>query len=58
MDTAHPQKFPVTLDRNLAMVNCTENQVCTSCDTVVLVICSSHKEDNNCVSVANNQIVC
>ena len=38
MDTALPQKFPFILDRNLAKANCTENQVCTSCDTVVLVI--------------------
>ena len=36
MDTALPQKFPFILDRNLAKANCTENLVCTSCDTVVL----------------------
>ena len=36
MDTALPQKFPFTLDRNLANANCTGNQVCTSCDKVVL----------------------
>ena len=36
MDTALPQKFPFILDRNLAKANCTENQVCTSCDTEVL----------------------
>ena len=36
MDTALPQKFPFILDRNLAWPNCTENRVCTSCDTVVL----------------------
>ena len=36
MDTALPQKFPVILNRNLAKANCTENHVCTSCDTVVL----------------------
>ena len=36
MDTALPQKFPFILDRNLAKANCTENQVCASCDTVVL----------------------
>ena len=36
MDTALPQKFPFTLDRNLAKANCTENHVCTSCDKVVL----------------------
>ena len=36
MDTALPQKFPFTLDRNLAKANFPENQVCTSCDTVVL----------------------
>ena len=35
MDTALPQKFPFILDRNLAKANCTGNQVCTSCDTVV-----------------------
>ena len=44
MDTALPQKFPFILDRNLAKANCTENHVCTSCDTVVLgsydLICS------------------
>ena len=37
MDTALPQKFPFILDRNLAKANCTEDRVCTSCDTVVLV---------------------
>ena len=37
MDTALPQKFPFILDRNLAKTNCTENHICTSCDTVVLV---------------------
>ena len=36
MDTALPQKFPFILDRILAKANCTGNQVCTSCDTVVL----------------------
>ena len=36
MDTALPQKFPFILDRNLAKANCTGNQVCTSCDKVVL----------------------
>ena len=36
MDTAHPQKFPFILDRNLAKANCTGNHVCTSCDKVVL----------------------
>ena len=36
MDTTLPQKFPFSLDMNLAKANCTENQVCTSCDTVVL----------------------
>ena len=40
MDTALPQKFPFILDRNLATANCTENHVCTSCDTEVL--------DTNC----------
>ena len=38
MDTALPQKFPFILDRNLEKANCTENRVCTSCDTVVLGI--------------------
>ena len=46
MDTA-PQKFPFILDKNLAKANCTDNRVCTSCDTVVLGnnICthSSHR---------------
>ena len=36
MDTTLAQKFPFILDRNLAKANCTGNQVCTSCDTVVL----------------------
>ena len=36
MDTALSQKFPFILDRNLAKANCTENHVCTSCDTEVL----------------------
>ena len=36
MDTALPQKFPFILYRNLAKANCTGNQVCTSCDIVVL----------------------
>ena len=36
MDTALPQKFPFILDRNLAKAKCTENQVCMSCDFVVL----------------------
>ena len=36
MDTALTLKFPFILNRNLAKANCTENQVCTSCDTVVL----------------------
>ena len=39
MDTPLPQKFPFILDRNLAKANCTENRVCTSCDTVVLAFC-------------------
>ena len=30
------QKFAFILDRNLAKANCTENRVCTSCDTVDL----------------------
>ena len=36
MDTALPPKFPFILDRNFAKANCTGNQVCTSCDRVVL----------------------
>ena len=36
MDTALTQKFLFILDSNLAKANCTENRVCTSCDTVVL----------------------
>ena len=36
MDTALPQKLQFILDRNLAKANCTENQVCTSCDIVVV----------------------
>ena len=36
MDTALPRKFPFILDTNLAKANCTENDVCTSCDKVVL----------------------
>ena len=43
MDTALPQKFPFILDRNLAEANCTENHVCTSCDTVVLDLSLSTK---------------
>ena len=42
MDTALPQKFPFILDRNLAKANCTENRVCTSCDTVVLGLWQKH----------------
>ena len=36
MDTQLPQKFRFNLDRNLAKANVRENNVCTSCDTVVL----------------------
>ena len=36
MDTALLQKFPFILGRNLDKANCAENQLCTSCDTVVL----------------------
>ena len=43
MDTALPQKIPFILDRNLANANCTEDRVCTSCDTVVLAIDIKHK---------------
>ena len=39
MDTALPQKFPFIFYMNLAKANCSENQVCTSCDTAVLGIC-------------------
>ena len=38
MGTPLLQKFPFILDRNIAKANWTENQVCTSCDTVVLGI--------------------
>ena len=38
MDIALAQKFPFFLDRNLVKANGTENNVCTSCDTVVLGI--------------------
>ena len=38
MDTALLQKFPFILDKNSAKDKCTENKVCMSCDTVVLVI--------------------
>ena len=38
MDKALTQKFPFILDRNLAKANCTENHVCTSCDTVVWIL--------------------
>ena len=38
MDTALPQKFPFILDRNLAKANYTGNNVCTSCDRVVLEV--------------------
>ena len=44
MDTALPQKFPFILDRNLAKANCTENRVCTSCDTVVLALIINYKQ--------------
>ena len=44
MDTALPQKFPFILDRNLAKVNCTEDQVCMSCDKVVLDIGISRRK--------------
>ena len=44
MDTAAlPQKFPLILDRNLAKANCTENQVCITCDIVVLAAASNVK---------------
>ena len=36
MDTDLPQKCLFILDMNLAKANCTEDRVCTSCDTVVL----------------------
>ena len=36
MDTTLPLKFPFILDRNLAKANCSGNNVCTSCDIVVL----------------------
>ena len=36
MNTALTKKITFILDRNLAKANGTENNVCTSCDTVVL----------------------
>ena len=45
MDTALPEKFLFILDRNLANANCTENHVCTSCDTVVLGISAFQTHD-------------
>ena len=39
MDTALTLKFPFILDRNLANADCTEDRVCTSCDTVVIDMC-------------------
>ena len=38
MDAALPQIFRFILDRNLVKANYAENRVCTSCDTVVLVL--------------------
>ena len=38
MGTALPRKFSFILDKNLAGANCTENRVCTSCNTVVFGI--------------------
>ena len=35
-DTGTVLKIPFILDRNLAKANCAENQVCTSCNTVIL----------------------
>ena len=35
-DTGTVLKISLSLDRNLAKANCTENQVCMSCDIVVL----------------------
>ena len=51
MDTALAQKFPFILDRNLVKANCTENHVCTSCDTVVLGSDIFHYEDSKTISV-------
>ena len=42
MDTALPQKFPFSLDRNLAKAKCTEYRVCPSCDTVVHDNCEKY----------------
>ena len=55
MDTALPQKFPFILDRNLAKANSTENHVCTSCVTVVLV--SSLHNINTLTSSAKSSAV-
>ena len=52
MDTALPQKFSFILERNLAKANCAENQVCTSCDIVVLGL-DTH--DSSCNNVLANK---
>ena len=51
MDTALPQKFPFILDRNLAKANCTEDRVCTSCDTVVLAHSHINTRSQMCTCV-------
>ena len=56
MDTAHHQKFPFILDRNLAKAKCTGNRVCTSCDTVVLVWNHYHMYPPRWVHEANNEL--
>ena len=50
MDTALTEKFPFILDKNLAKTNCTENHVCTSCDTVVLDTKISIQTENSIAS--------
>ena len=44
MDTALPQKFPFILDRNLAKAIWTGNQVCTTCDIVIVVTYICHNK--------------
>ena len=38
LDTTDLISLTFILDRNLGKTNCTENQVCTSCDIVVLAL--------------------
>ena len=47
MDTALPQKFPFSSNRNLAKANCTGNRVWASCDKVVLGYTPQPKKKKN-----------